>query len=191
MGGGMSTLRPLPSNGRYLVSSSGEVTGPRGHVLRPWLSTDGYRTVSVAGRHRLVHRLVAEAYIGASAEEVDHIDGDRTNNSLTNLRYLSHAENVRASAAAGRLMRGEAHVSAKLDEREARAILTAYWRGEGGYKRLASRFNRPVMVVRRLVTGETWKHLARPPGKPVRCGCWESRKSARHPNPTPTLQEGD
>ena len=42
-----------------------------------------------------VHRLVAETFLPRplGATDVDHIDGDRTNNSLTNLRWVTHKEN--------------------------------------------------------------------------------------------------
>lgn len=42
-----------------------------------------------------IHRLVAEAFIPKplGATDVDHIDGDRTNNNLTNLRWVTHKEN--------------------------------------------------------------------------------------------------
>ena len=42
-----------------------------------------------------VHRLVCHAFIGPipSGMEVDHIDHDRSNNNISNLRYLSHKEN--------------------------------------------------------------------------------------------------
>lgn len=41
-----------------------------------------------------VHRLVAEAYLGASDLCVDHIDNDKTNNHVSNLQYLTRAENI-------------------------------------------------------------------------------------------------
>lgn len=44
-----------------------------------------------------VHRLVAEAFLGVCPDgyEVNHIDEDRLNNSVGNLEYISHADNVR------------------------------------------------------------------------------------------------
>lgn len=45
-----------------------------------------------------VHRLVGEAFLGLTADrQVDHIDGDRTNNRLENLRLATHSQNRRNS----------------------------------------------------------------------------------------------
>jgi len=58
------------------------------------INGDGYVEITVAGRsikaHRLAVLLVAGAY---PRDEVDHIDGDRTNNRFANLRCVSRADN--------------------------------------------------------------------------------------------------
>jgi len=44
------------------------------------------------------HRLVYETYVGKikSGFELDHIDGDKHNNNLSNLRLVTHSENMLA-----------------------------------------------------------------------------------------------
>lgn len=82
---------------RYPVCSKYPKKGFTGfREVKPGLGS-GYLQVGL-GRIRntaLVHRLVAEAFIPNSLglRDVDHIDGDRTNNNLTNLRWVSHKEN--------------------------------------------------------------------------------------------------
>lgn len=46
--------------------------------------------------HKRVNRLVALSFLDnpKHCSDVDHIDGDRKNNNITNLRWLSHAENA-------------------------------------------------------------------------------------------------
>ena len=46
-------------------------------------------------KHELVHRLVALAFITNPEKkpEVNHIDRDKTNNSIDNLEWVSHSEN--------------------------------------------------------------------------------------------------
>lgn len=55
----------------------------------------GYRQVYTARNHYLVHRLVAETFLGEipKGHEVDHIDRNRSNNALDNLRIVTSHEN--------------------------------------------------------------------------------------------------
>lgn len=49
-------------------------------------------------RTRLVHRLVALAFLGkppTRSAHVDHVDGNRQNNRPANLRYMSASDNAR------------------------------------------------------------------------------------------------
>jgi hypothetical protein len=43
----------------------------------------------------LVHRLVMRKFVGYSTLHVNHIDGDKNNNSLCKLEYVSQSENIR------------------------------------------------------------------------------------------------
>jgi len=61
---------------------------------------DGYKQTTLKGKFYQVHRIVW-IYFNDAIDEglyVDHIDGDRTNNNINNLRLLTHIENVRDSA---------------------------------------------------------------------------------------------
>lgn len=53
---------------------------------------DGYLTT----KYGLVHRLVAMAFLGEipSDKEINHIDGDKTNNNVSNLEIVTHKENM-------------------------------------------------------------------------------------------------
>lgn len=155
----------------YAVSNHGRVFGPRGE-MSPYPDRDGYlrfRAGSRGGQH-YVHRLVAAAFLGPCPEgyEVAHKDHDRANPRLDNLEYLTHAENVKASAAAGRAMHGETHVCANMSEVTALEILARYVPGTRGRKpepnsakALAREFGVSARSVHCLVRGETWKHLPR------------------------------
>lgn len=57
---------------------------------------DGYRIGSVNGRLLRAHRVAWVVHYGEwPAEDIDHIDGDPTNNRINNLRDVSNLENHR------------------------------------------------------------------------------------------------
>lgn len=71
-----------------------------GRFLKPSHSRTGSRiTFYENSKHRtiLVHRIIAEAFLPDFDKElqVDHIDGDRTNNHVSNLRMATNQENAR------------------------------------------------------------------------------------------------
>ena len=64
--------------------------------VKPRLDWCGYPVVFIPYRKGcLIHRLVAEAFIPnpLGLRDVDHIDGNKTNNRVENLRWVSHKEN--------------------------------------------------------------------------------------------------
>jgi hypothetical protein len=72
-----------------------------GVVRRPHTNQDGYLRIELwrenRGRKIFVHRLVLEAFIGApptADHEGNHKDGNRANNVLSNLEWLTPEQNV-------------------------------------------------------------------------------------------------
>lgn len=71
---------------------------PYYEIIKPCYNNSGYIQVSVplvSGiKTTVVHRLVAEAFLPhQEGQEVDHIDGDKTNNRVENLRWITHERN--------------------------------------------------------------------------------------------------
>ncbi|WP_367027525.1 HNH endonuclease [Methylococcus sp. ANG] len=63
----------------------------------------GYLQISVDGRRYRAHRLARLSIHGIwPADDIDHIDGDRLNNRLTNLRTCTRAENMQNVASSRR-----------------------------------------------------------------------------------------
>lgn len=87
--------------GRYEVSSLGSVRNvTTGKVLRAPLCTSGYPHLNLSAgcgvrKAAVVHQLVASAFIGPrqGGMQVDHINRDKSDNRLLNLRYVTPSQN--------------------------------------------------------------------------------------------------
>jgi len=81
------------------VRSRGGTRLKRGRWLRPSTAGDGYLMVVLCRSPeqvtRYIHRVVARMFLGETPEgmEIDHIDRDRANGSLSNLRYVTSSQN--------------------------------------------------------------------------------------------------
>lgn len=92
-------FKEIKGKSGYFVSPNGEIV-----TVKPLTVTDnghGYKHVSLGKkgfRERCyIHRLVAEAFIPnlSGLAQVDHKDGDRSNNILSNLQWITPVDNVR------------------------------------------------------------------------------------------------
>lgn len=99
-------------DGRYAVSSWGRVKGIHG-ILKPYKNHKGYLKVGlmrdgVCRKHR-VSRLVAQAFLPNQFDypEVNHIDGNKQNNSVTNLEWVDASLHRRHEAMMEEFLRSE------------------------------------------------------------------------------------
>lgn len=82
----------------YEVSNLGRVRNYETGHMRKLQNTVGYRYVTVKNDKKiLVHRMVATAFIPnpEGKKEVNHIDGNRSNNNVNNLEWVTSSENTR------------------------------------------------------------------------------------------------
>ena len=93
---------------RFMVSSEGRIKSisrfngkytVRERIMRDRTTRFGYKAINLFDgekiRYYQVHRLVAEAFIPNPDNKpvIDHLDGDKTNNCVSNLEWVSMAEN--------------------------------------------------------------------------------------------------
>jgi len=110
--------RPVPDYPDYDVSDLGRIRSYRLHgpspkdgtirprpkhpkILKGWIDGNGYRLVTLAneyGRFDIqVHLIVARTFIGESASDVKHKNGDCTDSRLSNLSYEYSSRNAKVS----------------------------------------------------------------------------------------------
>lgn len=90
--------------GIYKISSLGRVKSfkryPKGKILKCTINSRGYRQARLydgeSSEYIHVHRLVAKHFIPITEENlvVDHIDNDKLNNRVDNLRWITQSENI-------------------------------------------------------------------------------------------------
>jgi hypothetical protein len=117
---------------------------------------------SVARDKVLLHKLVATAFLGPipSGKEINHKDGNKANNTVANLEYVTQAENIRHRDEAGlhRILRGEKHGSARLTAAQVRAIRAAAAAG-ATVTELANAYQISKPHVACLVKRKLWRSL--------------------------------
>lgn len=84
----------------YFIFKNGTIQNSRGKNICEWKDNVGYLQVKLSqdGKwyYRRVHRLVAKAFIDNpnNLPQVNHIDGDKTNNNINNLEWIDNKHNT-------------------------------------------------------------------------------------------------
>jgi HNH endonuclease/NUMOD4 motif len=188
--------RPLPGYvGRYEISdrgrsrrvATGAVAGPpgvgslhNGYLSVRLRSADGHL------RHHAMHRLVLAAFCGPCppGHVGNHRDGQKLNNRLENLEWVTAQENNRHAHRLGlsQPARGAAQGNAKLTESAVQAILATLADGEP-IATVAARYGLSYVHVNLLRHRRTWRHVIPPPDV--------VRRLAQRPRQTRKLAEAD
>ena len=95
-----------PYHKEYLASKCGKILSLKWNnkrILKLQKISSGYLEFNLfennKKRHYLIHRFVYECFKGIIPKgmETDHVDGDKKNNSISNLQLLTKKENIRKS----------------------------------------------------------------------------------------------
>jgi hypothetical protein len=164
--------RPLASHaGWYSVSNFGRVRrdkpGSRTHpgrILRLTTTASGYLSVRLAQGHargrrtRLVHHLVAEAFIGARGanQVINHRNGVKTDNRPENLEWITQEQNVTHATINGFMPAGERNGHARLTEAAVQDIRTSPLTAEA----LALKYGVSKSLVFKVRARIRWSHLS-------------------------------
>ena len=142
----------------YEITTNGKIFNKRfGRYLKPQLNNKGYSRVCLCGKFYFVHRLVAEKYIPNpnNLPQVNHKDGDKTNNSVDNLEWVSNQDNRKHAIENGLHFQGEKCSWSKLTQEDVN-----YIRNHTDMKQieLAKMFNVNRSTIGDIIHNRTWKN---------------------------------
>lgn len=162
-------------SGRYEVSSLGQVRIAKSHVpkrigtlRRLVVDQYGYITVAMSAggiRHtEFVHGLVAAAFIGPRPHgmEVNHKNGNKSDNRPCNLEYVTPSENARHAIRTGLAVprRGAENGNSKFTESTISALRSDHATKHWTLDELAAMYSMSKKSVQNITKGRSWKHVA-------------------------------
>jgi hypothetical protein len=168
------SLATLPG---YVVGDDGSVwsnklIGSRGRSVGPWRRlkpihyTNGYLYVSLPYHRggtcgRGIHRLVLEAFVGPCPPGMEclHVDGDRENNRVSNLRWGTRRENQADRVRHGTDIRGSDVVQAKVTAADILRIKALYATGDYSQATLGEMFGVSRSNISIIILGKSWRHV--------------------------------
>src|SRR3990167_10043165 len=95
-------FRSVPSyEGLYEVSNKGNIKSVKRNIIMKPYVRNGYKSLNLSRegveKSHSIHRLVAQVFIenqDSSKTVVNHKDGDKSNNDVSNLEWSTHLENA-------------------------------------------------------------------------------------------------
>jgi hypothetical protein len=165
----MEEWKAIEQAPNYAVSNFGNIKrAERGRRTRPGLPRSqwevrGYKyiTLHIDGKNRgfQVHRLVAAAFIGKSDLQVNHINGNKSDNRVQNLEYVTGKQNQQHSKNILKTFQmGERHHKAKLTEKDIVRIFTLHFAG-ASLSELGKIFNCTAVNIGYILHRKAWAHV--------------------------------
>ncbi len=166
--------RTIPGYSGYVATEDGRIfsnlSAPQyqsggWHELRQSISRDGYCHASIKpdgekSHIASVHRLILLAFSGLpnTGQVCRHLDGNRSNNNATNLRWGTQTENAEDRRRHGTMRVGTRSHHAILTEESVEAIRILSGLGWSEYK-LSKAFRISVASVSHIRNGKSWRHV--------------------------------
>ena len=160
----VSDIGRVRSVDRVVTYNNGRKCEHKGRVLKPAISHRGYERVVLCIDNGLtnktVHRLVLETFkphVNMSDLDVNHIDGNKLNNHLTNLEWLTRRDNILHAYNTGLTTNiGEGSPNTILSNTDVLEILRRLDTGEL-QKDIALDYGVSKRCISDINTGNTWK----------------------------------
>lgn len=148
---------------RYEISDKGRVRNSiKGNILKGSKHNHGYRSVCLRidnkDSYKLIHRLIASAFIpnnDSKKDCINHIDGDKLNNSISNLEWCTKAENNKHACQAGLRKGGNSIQITEAQVLEARKLYDEGLR----VSQISKKFQLDWNVIDNIIKRKTYKNI--------------------------------
>ena len=140
-----------------------------GRILNPKSMKDDYLrvTISINGYRKVekIHLLVSRAFFGPRPPgyQVNHKDGNKHNNCVENLEYVTHSENAKHAIKYGLMkvpgLKGSKNAQSKLDEFDVQEIRCLYATGKYTQLELSKKFSVKRRQIGNIINRKNWSHI--------------------------------
>lgn len=164
--------KPIPNyEGRYEASNLGRIKStiirhnfPKPRIIKSKSNGDGYLQINLYSKNHKrkmfsVHRLVMFAFYGISDLQVNHKNGDKSDNRIENLEYVTQTENNIHALKTGlrKMQKGESRYNSKLTKKDVIFIRKMLKTKQMTGTSLADKFDVSVSLISNIKRNLTWK----------------------------------
>jgi len=153
-------------DGMYLISNFGRLKSMHNNIIRkPFLKEKRYPklVLNKNGKKymRYIHRMVAIAFISnpKNKKQVNHIDGNKCNNNVSNLEWNTPSENMQHSIKNKLHPSGEKCSWAKLTEKQVIEIRKLSKNSNITHAKLGNIFGINQSAITNIINHKRWKHI--------------------------------
>jgi hypothetical protein len=142
----------------YTIYENGIIVGKSGSVLNPTKTKAGYYVINMyvnkKKKRMYVHRIVALCYIDNPENKatVNHKDGDKSNNSVKNLEWLTQTDNAKHAWSSGLN-----NNSFKLNKNQVDEIKYLYNNTKTSHRKLALKYSVTHAQIYNILNNKSWK----------------------------------
>lgn len=160
--------KSIPKYPKYQVSNFGNIKSDYG-VLKKIYDKDKYHLINLYNENGIktfrVHRLVAYAFITNLDKKpfINHKDGDKSNNHIDNLEWVTQSENEKHAWREGfKNQSGEHNHRHKLVEKDILDIFKLWYIDKLKTKDICVKFNIAQQTLSKIISRNAWKHVVIP-----------------------------
>jgi len=149
--------------GIYWIDEDGHIFNRHGRCLKPTKDSSGYLQVNLKSKSTSIHRLVAQQFIPnpLGLETVNHIDGNKLNNHISNLEWMTREDNIKHGHQNNLIKYnfGEDNGQTKLTKELVLEIREKYASGNYSYTKLGFEYGVERTTIYKIIKRKNWKHI--------------------------------